>query len=523
MVLRIWIDLILKFLTFLINSMYYNFYLHYGRFYDPRVPELQVFLHEESFFPSQRFSHPEALDTLVTLGLRQTLGFTGLLDCARSISMLHVSRDPRAVLLSRRLLFCLNAVANKLSGREGRARSADITEFQENTLSGEEELPTYGSENVFPDSFDVHLIVSNLVEDMSMDDFWSDLQAIDWCPVYFDPPVEGLPWLTSDHKVAAPLMVRPLSQMWIISSKLHILDGECSEYLQHKLGWMEPPDAKTLCAQLVGLSKSYSQIKLHHNTELQEQILMIYSQLQKYIVNTDDLAFLKATMVGVNWVWIGDEFVEPNVLAFDSPVKFSPYMYVVPSELSVFQDLLLALGVRRSFDVFDYIHVLRRLQSDVRGSLSADQLNFVQCVLETIADNYSDGSVLEVTDTLLVPDYTGVLVSARDLVYNDAPWMENTPLVGKLFVHSSISYELSNRLGIQPLRSLSLVSKELTKDLPCMDHNKIRELLESYGDYEFLLFDLLELADCCKSRKLHLIYDKREHPQQSLLQHNLGN
>jgi sacsin len=55
-----------------------------------------------------------------------------------------------------------------------------------------------------------------------------------------------------------------------------------------------------------------------------------------------------------------------------------------------------------------------------------------------------------------------------------------------------------------------------------MDYNKINELLALYGNSEFLLFDLLELADCCQAKKLHLIYDKREHPRQSLLQHNLG-
>ncbi|KAG0476036.1 hypothetical protein HPP92_012877 [Vanilla planifolia] len=43
-----------------------------------------------------------------------------------------------------------------------------------------------------------------------------------------------------------------------------------------------------------------------------------------------------------------------------------------------------------------------------------------------------------------------------------------------------------------------------------------------YGESDFLLFDLLELADYIKAKKLHLIYDKRQHPKQSLLQHNLG-
>ncbi|KAK4397028.1 Sacsin [Sesamum angolense] len=495
------------------------------RLYDPRVPELKMFLHKEAFFPSEPFSDPEILDTLVAFGLRQTLGVAGLLDCARSVSMLYESRDSEAVIFGRRLLSCLNAVTLKLSYEEESGHSDHTPASQENALpggGGEEKSSMCGSVDLLSNAMDIHSLVTNLVDDMGREDFWSDLRSISWCPVYSDPPVKGLPWLASAHKIAAPLTTRPQSQMWIVSSKLHVLDGECSEYLQQKLGWMDPLDLHTLSAQLVGLSKLYNETRLQYDTELKKQIPIIYSQLQNYI-RTDDLAFLKSSLVGVNWIWIGDDFVSPDVLAFDSPVKFSPYMYVVPSELSMFQDLLLALGVRRSFDVFDYFDVLKRLQNDVKGgTLSSDQLNFVQCVLETIADNYLDGPGPENRSTLLIPDSSGVLIGAADLVYNDAPWMETNSVVGKRFVHSSISHDLANRLGIQSLRSLSLVSKELTKDFPCMDYNKITELLESHGDYEFLLFDLLELADCCKAKKLHLIFDKREHPRQSLLQHNLA-
>lgn len=496
--------------------------MFFHRLYDPRVAEFKMFLHQGAFFPSESFSSPEILETLVTLGLNQTLGFAGLLDCARSVSMLYESGESEALILARRLLSCLNALAVKLlHAEESEHSAAATTESQKNALPGcEEEKLSVDLSN----AVDVQSVVNNLVDDLRGEDFWSDLQSISWCPVYSDPPVQGLPWLASVHKIAAPVTTRPKSQMWMVSSKLHILEGECSEYLLHKLGWMDPPDVDTLCSQLLGLCDNYNEIRLKGgDAVLKKQMPLIYSQLQNY-VKTEDLPFLKSSLDGVKWVWIGDDFVSSHVLAFDSPVKFSPYMYVVPSELSVFQDLLLALGVRKNFDFSDYLDVLKRLQNDVKGgTLSSDQLNFVQCVLEAIVDNFLDGSGLEIPGTLLIPDSTGMLIDAADLIYNDAPWMDTNSLGGKRFVHSSISHDLASHLGIQSLRSLSLVSKELTKDFPCMDYNKISELLESYGSYDFLLFDLLELADCCKAKKLHLIFDKREHPRQSLLQQNLGN
>lgn len=270
--------------------------------------------------------------------------------------------------------------------------------------------------------------------------------------------------------------------------------------------------------------KIHSLLDPGFDAQLQKEIPCLYSKLQEYI-NTDDFNKLKTGLDGVSWVWIGDDFVSPNALAFDSPVKFTPYLFVVPSELSEYKDLLIKLGVRLSFGISDYLHVLQRLQNDVHGvPLSTDQLNFVHRVLEAIAECCQEKPLFEPFDSpLLIPNDFGVLMQAGDLVYNDAPWLENSSLIGRHFVHPIISNDLADKLGVQSVRCLSLVGDDLTKDLPCMDYNKVNELLAQYGDSEFLLFDLLELADCCKAKRLHLIYDKREHPRQSLLQHNLGN
>lgn len=498
------------------------------RLYDPRVAELQKFLHRDSFFPSDKFSDPETLDMLVTLGLRQSLGIKGLLDSARSVSMLHDAMDPDAVVNGKRLLGCLDVLALKLSTEEVEFSFNGIGTAGESGLSlPDDEADNYSrnTSEAFHKDF-----LGKLIDEMPGEEFWFEMKSIRWCPVYVDPPLQGLPWLVPSQEIAAPDTVRPKSQMWLASSMMHILDGECnSVYLQRKLGWTDRLRINILSSQLVALSKSYAQLKmqpeLDHEFEvsLQEHMPTLYSNLQEY-VGTDDFELLKASLSGLSWVWIGDDFVTAKALAFDSPVKYSPYLYVVPSELSVYRDLLLALGVRLSFDVFDYAHVLLRLQNDVKGSrLSEDQLSFVLCVLEAVSDCHLDRGMFESSNNpLLVPDSQGVLMAAGDVMYNDAPWLDSNAPLGKHIIHSSISHDLANRLGIQSLRSISLVSEEMTKDLPCMDYAKICDLLELYGSKDFLLFDLIELADCCKAKKLHIILDKRKHPCQSLLQQNLG-
>ena len=494
-------------------------------------------LHSEVFFPSDRFSDPETLEILVSLGLRRTLGFSGLIDCARSVSLWHDSGDSEALNCGRKLLVYLDALALKLSTEElagNRDGSEDTLLFNKKSVVDGNSTYVDSSmrdKNSYVDNLDTSSAVGIGIDDKPEEEFWSEMKAIAWCPVSADPPLKGLPWLKSGNQVAPPSIVRPKTQMWMVSCSMHILDGECSSlYLECKLGWIDHPAIDVLCTQLIELSNVYGQLKLHSSVQpgfddaLQKGIPSLYSKLQEY-VGTEDFMVLKSALNGVSWVWIGDDFVSPNALAFDSPVKFSPYLYVVPSELSEFRVLLLELGVRLSFDIWDYFNVLQRLQNDVKGvPLSTDQLSFVHCVLEAVADCCLDKPLFEASETpVLIPDSSGVLMLARDLVYNDAPWMENHTLAGKRFAHPSISIDLANRLGVQSLRCLSLVDEEMTKDLPCMDYSRINELLVLYGNNDFLLFDLLELADCCKAKKLHLIFDKREHPCQSLLQHNLGN
>ncbi|RAL41091.1 hypothetical protein DM860_008789 [Cuscuta australis] len=486
-----------------------------SRLYDPRVPDLRLLLHGEVFFPSEEFSDPDTLEMLASLGLKQSLGYAGLLDCARTVSFLNDSKHSQTPFHGKRFLACLNALGSKLSSEEG-----------------QEAFEVFGqyANSLVEIDWDIDAFLDNLVANEPEEGFWLALRAIEWCPVCAEPPLLGLPWFRPINLVAAPSMVRPKSDMWMVSSTLHILDAEChSTYIKQHLGWMDCPQVHVLSTQLVELSKSYAQFKFDSSVgpafdaEFQKGVISIYSRMQEYI-GTPHFMILKSDLEEVSWVWIGDGFVAPNSLAFDSPVKYQPYLYVVPSELSSFRDLLLALGVKLSFEAADYICVLQKLQSDINGSvLSNDQLCFVQCVLEAIADCFLGKVVSEVSNArLLIPDASGVLMYSEDLVSNDAPWMDNSISIGKNFVHSSISSGLAMRLGLKSLRCLSLVDEEMAKDLACMDFARISELLMLYASDDFLLFDLLELGDSCNTKKLHVIFDKREHPRQSLLQHNLG-
>ncbi|XP_020581520.1 sacsin isoform X2 [Phalaenopsis equestris] len=505
---------------------------HPSRLYDPRVPLLQNLLNKEVFFPCDMFSTSEILDILTSFGLRSCLNLSGLIDVARSVSMLHDCGHVDAPQYGRKLLSFLNALGIMLSIPNDQANKHDIDRqslITDGISHGKYTEMKIDEEKSCEFDQDVEFFISSFVLDKQECEFWSEMKIIPWCPVYVNPLLIGLPWFASDRSVATPETTRPKSLMWQVSSKMRILDGDChSTYVQEKLGWKDPLDIETLSTQLVALSKSYTQLTLqskhdfHIDDILQREIPLIYSKLQCYI-DKDYFNVLKEALDGISWVWLGDSFVQSNSVAFDSPVIYHPYLYAVPSELSEFRSLLLRLGVRLNFDVMDYLNVLRCLKQDVRGEpLLVEQLSFVQCILEAFADSLADGRL---TDTLLnslfIPSSSGVLMNPSDLVYNDAPWIDvnNTQ---KCFVHSNIGNDLAKRLGVQSLQGLSSVDEKTARDFSCMDYARISDLFALYGERESLLFDLLELADHLRAKKLHLIFDKRQHPRQSLLQHNLG-
>lgn len=505
---------------------------NFDRLYDPRIPELQEILPGD-FFPSKEFTNPDILETLVDLGLQRSIRSSTLLDSARSVSMFQTNGHPEAVVVGRKLMACLDALAFKLTYEGGREVTSELPPKIHVSVA-DTYVDTVGHSRV-EESNGTNTINSNLFAvnsffDIPEEEFWSEIKRTNWCPVCADPPFQGFPWLKPTIKVASPSVVRPKSQLWLVSASMYVFDGEChSGYLLQKLGWDDSPSIKVLSTQLIEISMLYRQLKSNSLVEstfrdaLQEGFFSIYEKLQEY-VGADDFAVLKSALDGVSWVWTGEEFVPANALAFDSPVKFYPYLYVVPSELVKFRDLLLELGVKPSFDARDYCGVLQRLQNDLGGSpLSTDQLNFVVCILEAIAEQCSEKPPAETpTSLILAPDSSGVLIHAVDLVYNDAPWIETSQMLEKGFVHPIVSIDLACRLGIQSLRCLSFVDEETTRDLPCMDYAKLKELLVLYGGSKFMWFDLLELADCCKAKKLHIIIDKRQHPCQFLMQHNLG-
>ncbi|KAG0589167.1 hypothetical protein KC19_1G000400 [Ceratodon purpureus] len=494
------------------------------RLYDPRVPELQTLLNQDVFFPSGDFAADTVLDILVELGLRRSLGHVGLLDSARSVAMTSTLNPSEAVHRAKALLTHLDdlQIASESRVNETHADSLNSSERE----SGLGVSPKEGNS-----------LAQVAAQDEAESKFWLELTNISWCPVLTSAPNDMIPWHQVLNPIAAPKLVRPRSQMWFVSATMFILDGECqSASLATKLGWEQHLNVSVLAAQLSETSKHYAQWQEKFTKELEvlqefnavvskEVIPSIYKALQESI-GKQDLTIVQDMLAGVPWVWVGEGFVSPKQLAFDSPAHFHPYLHIVPTEIVEFRKLLTTFGVRETFEAADYANVLLRIARDMNGGMLApEQLTFCLTVLEALSEVLPPGENRVILGSVLMPDSSGVLALAKDLVFNDAPWLAKaaTEMAGmRRLVHRDIDIALAERLGAKSLRYLSLVDQEMTSNLPCLDTSAISEVLSEKESDDLLLFDFLEAADCCKARKVHIMFDKREHSRQSLLQPNLG-
>lgn len=218
---------------------------------------------------------------------------------------------------------------------------------------------------------------------------------------------------------------------------------------------------------------------------LSEELPRVYRLLESYTAQPQAMETVKRTLQGAEWVWVGDAFVAPQALAFDSPAHFPPYLYVVPSSVAQFRRLLTSLGVRETLGAEEYAVVLARMRADAGGqALPEDQLQFCLRVLEAVAElaasqGRQPGDSPLLGGSMLVPDSQGVLFPARSLVFNDAAWLAGAMGMPAAdggqgqgahprLVHPKVTNEMAEVLGAKSLRQQSLVDQETTNTLPCL-------------------------------------------------------
>ncbi|KAJ6929572.1 hypothetical protein NC652_013451 [Populus alba x Populus x berolinensis] len=454
---------------------------HPSVLYDPRNEELWDLLEESDSFPCGAFQEPNILDMLHGLGLRTTASPETVIESARQVERLMHEDQQKAhsrgkVLLSYLEVNAMKWLPNQLNDDErtvNRIFSRAATAFRPRGLKSD------------------------------LEKFWNDLRMICWCPVMVTAPFKTLPWPIVTSMVAPPKLVRLQADLWLVSASMRILDGECSSTaLSYNLGWLSPPGGSAIAAQLLELGKNNEIVTDQVlRQELALEMPKIYS-IMTSLIGSDEMDIVKAVLEGSRWIWVGDGFATADEVVLDGPLHLAPYIRVIPMDLAVFKELFLELDIREYFKPMDYANILGRMAVRKGSSpLDAQEIRAAILIVQHLAEVQFHEQV-----KIYLPDVSGRLFPATDLVYNDAPWLlgsdnsdssfggaSTVALHAKRavhkFVHGNISNEVAEKLGVCSLRRILLAESSDSMNL------SLSGAAEAFGQHEALTTRLKHILE----------------------------
>ena len=477
--------------------------------YDPRIEELFDLLQEFDCFPHSSYQEPGILSMLQYLGLRMSVSAETVIQSAHHIESLIHTDQMKGYSLGKVLLSFLEVN----SGKWVHQPRFDKALLWASSSFKRPEMPQ-----------------------SDLEKFWNDLKMISWCPVLVKAPFSALPWPYVSSILAPPRLVRLQGDLWLVSASMRILDGECfSSALSSALGWSSPPSASTITAQLLELGKN-NEIVLDQalRQELAVAMPRIYS-LMMGLIGSDEMDVIKVILEGCRWIWVGDGFATVEEVVLSGHLHLAPFIRIIPVDLAAFRELFLEMGVQESLKPNDYANILSRINiKKGSGPLDRQELNMTIIIVQHLADVCH-----QVMHTkIYVPDTSSRLFPATDLLYNDAPWLLDpgdeltSKKISKIdvykFVHSSVSNDVAEKLGVRSFRSILLAESSDSMKFSLSgvaeafgQHEalttRLKHILEMYADGPGILFELVQNAEDAGASEVNFLLDITQYGTSSIL------
>ena len=220
------------------------------------------------------------------------------------------------------------------------------------------------------------------------------------------------------------------------------------------------------------------------------------------------------------FIWTGTCFASPhNVAKYWK--KNGPYLYNLPNILSERKYLLGALDIKSDFKVQKLLETFQFMLDESETTLSsAEWRELVDCIILEL--NSASEEATELDEVILV-DKNYILRPAKELSFNDAPWLP--PAEDCNYVHSKLIREKALVFGVKPIRSkfletfISPLSQQFGGSKFGQKEKltqRIKNILQDYPLDVTFLKELLQNADDAKATKMCVILDKRTHGQDRL-------
>jgi len=134
-----------------------------------------------------------------------------------------------------------------------------------------------------------------------------------------------------------------------------------------QFGWDRNPSPESVVSHFANVVSSYDP---RDKVLFMEIARSVYSELWNHDHDTVS-ELLSRHEILTDWIWHGDGFTRPGRMVVAAPfTDLRPYVYALPTEMSIFAEFFGGFGVQTSCDVLD---VLATIRDKYSGAGAADE------------------------------------------------------------------------------------------------------------------------------------------------------
>lgn len=277
------------------------------------------------------------------------------------------------------------------------------------------------------------------------------------------------------------------------------------------LGVKDSPSPEIVLSQV---QKSYEQSQATDKSVLYELAYECYNLLNQCLADPATSSCVRQAALSFPFILVDSTFVPVNCVAENEKFDAKPYLHVLPSNFAHFKTLWHCVGVEKGFTTQQFHAVLQELHSRY-GSQPLSQSDLSICL--TILNKGIYEADRETVGDCLIPNVDGVLQHARELVYNDSPWMPVSS--GVTLCHKNIARVAALHFGIRTTRHDTLLNREVKNISPFAFQFeqqeqltvRIKNIISAYPSKKDILKELIQNADDAEATEIHFVWDKRCH------------
>lgn len=202
---------------------------------------------------------------------------------------------------------------------------------------------------------------------------------------------------------------------------------------------------------------------------------------------------------------------------------YQKYFPILPSSYLKCSKALQEIGIPNEFSTKIIEKVIQQVADDKGNQeLSDEEIKFYLQLLECfIQRSLNDDNK---TNDFKIPNQSCELIPLGEILFNDMPWCK--PKEGENLTHTSISYDLAQKLTIRERREETLASHAIFEQFQQTTLSLVETLNQiiksQYILGDTLLIELIQNADDAKAKQIEFILCEKGFPDKSLIDSSLS-